>query len=123
MRWEYDESRVGVAWKTDGVSGDMGGLGEPLPAGCLAVLSVDVRARLFILWAYSPGGEVRRAYPLDTLPVEDAGPNGLATGRIDVTGAPALTYHDGYLKAFYAQWSGGQSAESLWRLNTGMRLV
>jgi hypothetical protein len=100
----------------------LGGVGEPLPADCLAVLSIRARERQFSLWAYSPEGEVTRTYRFDDIPIEDAGPH-LLTGRIDPTGSPTLTYHDGFLKAFYAQWGRGEIPEQLFRLNLGYRLV
>jgi len=122
MRWEYDGSRVGVAYKAPEASGNLGGVGEPLPPGCLAVLSIRTREREFVLWGYSPEGEVMQTYRLDFIPIEDAGPN-LVTGRIDPVGSPTLTYHDGYLKAFYAQWGAARASEQLFRFNTGYRLV
>jgi hypothetical protein len=122
VRWEYDASRVGTAYKAGNASGNLGGVGEPLPPGCLATLSTRTREREFVLWAYSPAGEVTRTYRFDAIPIEDAGPN-LQTGRIDPTGSPTLTYHDGYLKAFYAQYGAAQVPEQLFRLNLGYRLV
>lgn len=122
MRWAFDSTGVGVAFKADNASGNLGGLGEPLPPGCLATLSTRTREREFVLWAYTAEGEVMHTYGFDDIRIEDPGPH-LLTGRIDPTGSPTLTYHDGFLKAFYAQYGKGEIAEQLFRFNTGFRLV
>ena len=124
MRFVFSPEHVGAAWKAANFSGDFGGLGPPLPPGCLAFVSQGAQERRFEFWAYGDDGrEYRQTYQFDRgspgvlwVPIQDGGPNGVQS--INVTGKPVLVCHDHILKAFYADFKD----RSLWRFNTGWRV-
>ena len=122
MRFEYNEQYVGVAFKADGFSGNLGALGAALPGGALAACSFDAQGRFFSLWLYDDAGRTyTRRYPFAAVPIEDGGPDHIT--RIDVTGSPSVVCHDSVIKVMYANYFDGPKPEQLFRLNTGWRLV
>jgi hypothetical protein len=112
---------VNVAFKAVNWSGDSSALGTSLPNGYTGGIAADSQSRYFHLWLYDGSGRDTDYYlAFDSIPVSDPGPNGMYQGRIHITGAPFLSYHDGQVKVFYAQWRGpGGGTPDLFRLNTG----
>jgi len=122
MRFEYHPEFVGVAFKADGFSGNLGAMGAALPGSALAACSVDVQGRYFSLWLYDDAGRTyTQRLDFANIPIEDAGPDNIR--RIDVTGSPSVVCHDNVIKVMYAQYFDGPKAEQLFRLNSGFKLV
>ena len=102
-------------------SGDTGGAGEPLPAGVQLFVASDADARAFRLWAY-PALAGRHnspiVVPFSAIEVE-GGLVTLPTGRIDTTGDPVVTLHDGMIKVWGILWDGDRGKNNaLYRMYT-----
>src|SRR5262245_33085789 len=112
-----------VAVRVTPWAGNTGGAGEPLPPGCTAMAGADAQARRFLLWAYSPGGELVVPCDYDRLVLE-GGPGSFPGGRLNTMGAPVVSWHDHQLKIFGQGWGqpGGQP-EYLWRILTWITLA
>lgn len=115
MRFEYNAQYVGVAKKAEGFSGDMGGVGPACPPSVLAFCSMGAQEREFRIYLYDDFGRERQAtLPFEDVPIQDG-----SVGSINVTGSPVVVLHDNVVKVFYVDFY----AKSLYRLNTGFRLV
>lgn len=116
--WSCPDAPASVAYKDDGFSGTIGGVGSGLPEPALAVVSADFRARQWVVWLYPPGETHRYAW--SAAAIASTQPGGLPTGRIDPTGNPVVFYHDGRLKALYGEWGGdGNPDVALYRVDFG----
>ncbi len=121
MRFVFHPEFVGVAFKEDGFSAALGGVGPAPPPGVLAFVSVGIQERFFIVYLYDDEGRTyTRRYPFATIPIQDGGPDAIT--KIDVTGSPVVVLHDGIVKAFYCNFFEGSKPEQLFRLNTGWKL-
>lgn len=97
-------------------SGDLAAAHESTPAGLLAVLTSDTRAREFRLWLYD-GDDTYITVKYDDVAIEQF--TNLPTGRIDPLGNPILVFDQGMLKILFVAWNGGQnSAQPLVRVYT-----
>jgi len=105
MRWQQAGGWT-VAARVAEWGGDTGGAATAFPAGCLAVVSSDVHARVFRVWAYSPdGGDFRALVHFGDVTPEDG--TVYPTGRMDPTGVPVVLYHGGEVKFLVRAWNGG----------------
>lgn len=110
--WVRGQGRVSVALRVGRWAGDTGGLGESLPRGALAAVGLDPTNRVLRIWAYSPrGGDFRYECPFSDIVPEEGNWASYPTRRLDTTGVPALTLHEGQLKVLVKAWNGGGSGE------------
>jgi hypothetical protein len=85
-------------------SGNLAAAHESTPAGLLAVLTSDTRAREFRLWLYD-GDDTYLTVPYSQVAIESG--TQLPTGRIDPVGNPLLVWDQGMLKILFVAWNGG----------------
>lgn len=120
MRFVFHPEYVSIAFKSEGFTASLGGVGPAPPPGVLAFCAAAIQERYFSLFLYDEQGNVTtKRYPFAEIPITDGGPDGMT--RIDVTGSPVVVVHDGVVKCFYANYRGTQPAY-LMRFNTGWRL-